>query len=440
MKSLFIFLFFFLKTLSSAALADTMVMVQGERKQLAKSSSIWVENGAVVQIDEGDRFDTLRAIKPGSSEVRLSRNSKKETYQIEVIDVLQQRTLTQLKKTMDKVLQLKVDVQSGNVVVTGKLVRLKDFQEIILACENLPCRFQFRAEVPPSVMASVENIMNQRLGKFSLPKMKLEHNDYLSIHVPQGSTFIKHIEQALAPMGIVVETSSSTIDLAPLVKVQITLAEVKREFLRQYGVLWPSSYQAQILPSLGGVQTPQLVQAQFWEKTGAGRVLANPNILCRSGKEAEFLAGGEFPTKIINVHLHEISWKKYGVLLKVAPQADFSGRMSVSLTTEVSSIDPSHQVDGIPGLFTNRVQTHFDLTQPQTIALSGLIKNEGSNVSEGLPGLSQIPILGSLFSSKSFRENRSELVIFVRPEVIYPDSPGGEIPLPLGLNSETELK
>jgi len=120
--------------------------------------------------------------------------------------------------------------------------------------------------------------------------------------------------------------------------------------------------------------------------------------------------------------MQDVVWKKYGIIMKVKPRADFSGKMSISIETEVSSIDPSTVGEGVPALFTNKIQSHFDLNESRVIALSGLIKNEQSESSKGLPGLSRIPILGALFSSKDFRDNRTELVVFVRPEVLSPGS------------------
>lgn len=85
-------------------------------------------------------------------------------------------------------------------------------------------------------------------------------------------------------------------------------------------------------------------------------------------------------------------------------------------------LDPSHSIDGIPGLLSNRIESHFDLKKSRTIALSGLLKNEWFHNSAGLPWLSQIPILGYLFSSKEYKNNETELVIFVTPEVIQPEA------------------
>jgi pilus assembly protein CpaC len=186
----------------------------------------------------------------------------------------------------------------------------------------------------------------------------------------------------------------------------------------QYGLKWPDTYSARILPQ-GLERTEDLIfNGKALEESGHGKILASPNIICRSGKEAEFLAGGEFPIKILNYKVQDIVWKRYGILLRVKPKADSAGRISLSIETEISTIDKSTAVDGVPGLLTNRVSSHFDLTQPRTIALSGLIKNEDGTSSAGIPYLSRVPILGPLFSSKDFQEKRTELVIFVRPSIL----------------------
>ena len=94
--------------------------------------------------------------------------------------------------------------------------------------------------------------------------------------------------------------------------------------------------------------------------------------------------------------------------------------MSIELETEISSIDKSREINGIPAIHGHKVVSQFDLIQSKTIALSGLVKNETGTAREGLPFLGQIPVLGKLFSSEEFLENQTELVIFVTPELMEP--------------------
>jgi pilus assembly protein CpaC len=105
----------------------------------------------------------------------------------------------------------------------------------------------------------------------------------------------------------------------------------------------------------------------------------------------------------------------------VRPKADFQGTISVELETEVSLIDMANAVEGVPAIKKSSVKSHFDLPGKRTIALSGLLRKELGESSEGLPLLSQIPVLGRLFSSKNYLNHRSEMVVFVTPEIQTPD-------------------
>ena len=154
-----------------------------------------------------------------------------------------------------------------------------------------------------------------------------------------------------------------------------------------------------------------------------GKVIANPKLLCRSGESAHFLAGGEIPIKLVGFKTSEVQWKKYGVILDITPLADIQRGISTKLVTEVSLLDEAHKIEGIPGLLTNRIETHFDIRGEKTIALSGLIKNEIGRGSQDTPLLSAIPLLGELFKSKEYKENKTELIIFVTPRVISPENP-----------------
>jgi pilus assembly protein CpaC len=417
--------------LSSCSWAEELILLQGQRKSFPRARSVWVENGSILRVDEGPQNEWLRALRPGQSELRLGEKS----FQIQVISLEQSRTKERLDQVLKTTLHLYSEVSHGEIFIKGKLLRWKDWESIASSCLNAGCKFNMAAQMTEDVFNEAESHIHRSLSEHSLPLLRIEVGEVPTVHIAQKSVLSKELERTLAPYGIRVENSPGSIEVAPLVKIQITVAEVKKDFFLQYGVKWPASYEAQILPLMAGASDAQFVAAQFWEHTGAGRVLASPNILCRSGKDAEFVAGGEFPIKIINFRLQDVIWKKYGIVLKVSPLADYSGNMSISLETEVSSIDPSRTVEGVPGLFTNRVQSHFDLSRPRTIALSGLIKNEESKNSEGLPSLSRIPFFGALFSSRDFRENKTELVIFVRPEIIHPDAPDVDPLLPKPIQS-----
>jgi len=429
MKYFLLILIFFFSNLSKAA---DLVLTIGESKRLPHAGSVWVENGKTIHIEDSGRDFILKALRPGASEFRLGENR----YSVSVLSLRQANTLQLLKPIVHQSLNQKILVSSGEVQVTGRIQSWKDWSLLAKACQKRNCHYSFQSKMDPEVFQESERQILKAISNFSLPKLHIEIGDGYFVKVPEKAPYLKALENALSPYGVEVIADQNSIDVAPLIKVQITVAEIKRDFMTKYGLKWPSAYKAQILPNtaLPALSDEELkegsLSAHALEASGAGRILATPNILCRSGKEAEFLAGGEFPIKILNMKIQEVVWKRYGVLMKVKPLADFNGRMSISIETEISSIDPARAVDGIPALFTNRVQSHFDLLKPKTIALSGLIKNEESRNSEGLPWISRIPILGALFSSKEYRDNKTELVIFVRPEILDADAPDTDMNLP----------
>ena len=138
--------------------------------------------------------------------------------------------------------------------------------------------------------------------------------------------------------------------------------------------------------------------------------------------KSQFFAGGEFPliTLAGKDNRQIVNWKKYGITLNFKPLVNSVGQMSLAIETEVSTIDKSKEVQGIPALLTHKVSSFFDLVESKTIALSGLIKNESGLSNSGLPFLKSLPLLGKLFSSEDFLENKSELVIFVTPQIMEP--------------------
>lgn len=350
------------------------------------------------------------------------------TESVQVVDPRQFDSYEQLKKACALLPGLKANFVRGVLAVQGDLFRAQDWHKLA----SLRLRYAMRARLSSSLQDEMQDALQALMVKAKLPRQVLIFSNGVEVRVSPKSLYREKYEELLSPYGVDVVVDSEALEIAPTVKVQITVAEIKRDLTMKYGLKWPSSYAATILRT-GKRELDDLpFSASALEAQGWGKILASPNIICRSGKEAEFLAGGEFPIKIMNYKIQDIVWKKYGILLKVKPVADSSGRMSISIETEVSTLDDSRKVDDIPGILTNHVSSHFDLSRPQTIALSGLIKSEDSRSHEGIPFLSRLPVLGALFSSRDFKENRSELVIFVRPSILEEESEHLEKPSHIG--------
>ena len=150
------------------------------------------------------------------------------------------------------------------------------------------------------------------------------------------------------------------------------------------------------------------------------RILAQPKLLCRSGEKAEFLAGGEIALPIVTANSSSVEYKKYGLILNISPFIDNYDNIATAIEVENSNI--ADFVNGIPNFQTSRVKTSINISNGQTIALSGLVSFTHSKSVDKVQGIGSIPILGELFKSRNFRRDESELVIFVTPQVITPES------------------
>jgi len=161
---------------------------------------------------------------------------------------------------------------------------------------------------------------------------------------------------------------------------------------------------------------------------GAVRELAEPNIIAMDGQEASFLAGGEYPVPVVQSDGARtgvsIVFKEYGVRLTFKPTIIDEDHIRLELTPEVSTIDFANGVkfDGfvIPGLLTRRAKTGVELRDGQSFALAGLLDNREIKSLSEVPILSQIPILGNLFKSKSFQKNETELMFIVTAQLVKP--------------------
>jgi pilus assembly protein CpaC len=224
-------------------------------------------------------------------------------------------------------------------------------------------------------------------------------------------------KKIFSPYGIKINHSSYALTNIPMIEITILATEIKRGEMSQIGVSWPAGTSFQILPKLKLDPAGLSVTLDHLEQKGWGRVLASPTLLTQSGETATFHSGGEFPIKTSNQYNASVVWKQYGILMKIKPRADFTGKMDVQVECEVSAID-NKNIDNLPGLLINRISSHFNLSETKTIALSGLLREEWDHSRQGLPGLSSLPIFGSLFSSENYRNKQSELVFFVTPRIV----------------------
>jgi pilus assembly protein CpaC len=164
--------------------------------------------------------------------------------------------------------------------------------------------------------------------------------------------------------------------------------------------------------------------------------LAEPNVLAINGKEASFVAGGEFPFPMVqpgaNGNMVSITFREFGIRIHFLPHITPRGTIQLQVAPEVSSLDYSNAVTivgtTIPALSTRRVQTEVELESGQSFVIAGLMDNRMTETISKIPGLASIPLLGKLFTSRAISRNNSELLVIVTPEVVRPIPAGQPLP------------
>ncbi len=161
------------------------------------------------------------------------------------------------------------------------------------------------------------------------------------------------------------------------------------------------------------------------ERDNMVTVLAEPNLTAVSGETASFLAGGEFPIPVASaLGQVTIEFKKYGVSLGFTPTVMGDGRISMRVRPEVSELTSTGGIVlnsiSVPALLTRWVETTVELGSGQSFMIAGLMKNSAATGVDKAPFLGDLPILGALFKSDKFRRNETELVIVITPYLVKP--------------------
>jgi pilus assembly protein CpaC len=173
---------------------------------------------------------------------------------------------------------------------------------------------------------------------------------------------------------------------------------------------------------------------QAMQENSLVKVLAEPNLVAISGQEAEFLAGGELPVPTPSQDGIAITFREYGIRLKFKPVVQAGQMIRMNVTSEVSEPDYTNAVQimgyTVPGLSKRMVTTVVEVGSGQTFAIAGLLSESVRGITNKVPGVGDIPVLGALFRSVNFERAETELMIFITPELASPLNAGEATYLP----------
>jgi pilus assembly protein CpaC len=245
------------------------------------------------------------------------------------------------------------------------------------------------------------------------------------------------------------------------VMLKVTVAEVSRSIIKQMGIDLSASlnygntavtfnnsnpFTANNGPLVSGNalttsfgSTPSVTATlRAMESAGVVRTLAEPNLTAISGESATFIAGGEFPIPTgvtcqttaagaVGQCAPSIAFKKFGVSLNFTPIVLTEGRISLHVMSEVSEVSTANSINisgiSVPSIQTRRAETTLEIPSGGAMAMAGLIQQQTKQAINGLPGLSTLPVLGSLFRSTDFANNQTDLMVIVTPLIVRSVAP-----------------
>jgi pilus assembly protein CpaC len=245
--------------------------------------------------------------------------------------------------------------------------------------------------------------------------------------------------------------NSLTIRGLDQVSLHVTVAEIRREIVKQLGVNMsgsgpngsvtldnPFAINGAVATSegiLNWVKGNQSFSAtlQAFERQGVAHTLAEPTVTAISGESAKFLAGGTVP--IVSGEscsagsgcTPTLVQQPYGVTLNFTPVVLSEGRIQLRIATEVTDVDYSTQISylgiSVPGFRTRNNTTTVELPSGGSIASAGLISTQTQQAVNGFPALMNLPVLGALFRSRDYLRNETELMIVVTPYIVHAIDP-----------------
>lgn len=243
-------------------------------------------------------------------------------------------------------------------------------------------------------------------------------------------------------------TDPQSLTETPTVQVKARFVELRQSTLREIGLDWATQSPAISFAYASDLETNDVFRGELGDflpsnalpldigkgngylgvglsltamidllgQSGEARIIAEPMLSALSGTSAEFQAGGELPIPIQGADgAPSVTFKDYGILLKVAPRVGDDARIRTRIEVEVSDVDESVTVLGVPGFSVRNAVTEMSGVSGQTLLIAGLIDEQQSRAVSEVPGLGQLPVIGRLFRSERFQNQQTELVVLITP-------------------------
>jgi pilus assembly protein CpaC len=331
-----------------------------------------------------------------------------------------------------------------NTAIPGNEIHVRTVENTIILTGSVAS-----AEEAQKALDIANGFVNDSAPSTSSPSISISNGSSGASSAGGGASAGSGGKSSGSAQGRVI--NALTIRGADQVSLHVTVAEIRREIIKQLGVNLsgsgpngsftldnPFAINGAVSPSggmLNWVKGSQSLNAtlQAFERQGVAHTLAEPTVTAVSGEGAKFLAGGTVP--IVSGEscsggacTPNLVQQPYGVTLNFTPVVLSQGRIQLRIATEVTDVDDSVQVTfagiAVPGFRTRNNTTTVELPSGGSIASAGLISTQTQQAINGFPALMNVPILGALFRSRDYQRNETELLIVVTPYIVHAVDPG----------------
>ena len=435
-----IWVFFFLSCSLSAFASENMTMVLGQQKTIKAPGMkrVAVGNPSIADVKAIDKSDQVLVTANGVGQTDIiiwDNQNKQRTIMIQVIAQDPKKIAKEVRGLLAGVEGISIKTLGERIIIDGQALREEDLKKISKISKLYP-QVTNLATLSPAVLDVITQHINKEFIKAGFVDIRAERLGSQIIidgDVPNETAKEKAAMIASA-FGVATKNFVKVgITLEKMVLVNVDFIEIDKGAMNEVGINWGDNLSLasdasgqgnfgtgvkSIFTGNYGLEASYGATINLIKDNQRARILSQPKLLCRSGEKAEFLAGGETAIPMVTMTTSTVEYKKFGMILNIEPKVDKNGNIATAIEVENSTI--ATFIEGNPTFQTSHVKTSINVRSGETIILSGLVSSKNAKAVDKLPGLGDIPILGELFKSRSFRDDQSELIIFVTPEVLTP--------------------
>ncbi len=388
---------------------------QGNRYSIGNPEVIRVKS----TVDQnGKSILLVQARQLGYSDLVVMGENSDKTYKFQVSAKRAAAFAIDVKRLLQGMPGIRTQKTGTGWVISGQARSVEDYEKILALRKNQPKRIRFIGRLSKTALTAAQLTIASHFKEAGIEFVTIKRAGQ---HYWLEGTVTKEREKRIAEeiarqiLPSIQSHIRVAFENATTLRFQVKMLEAIRADRDNVGFSWTTN-----IPKLFQVHKHFLkgsfsldASLDALSKRGLVKVLSKPMIYVNERGRAELRVGGEIPIKIQSRKRQSISWKQYGLLLQISVPGHANGLTRAKIKVQISDLDFSNAIDGLPGLRINNMETEVDLSDGKTVFLSGLLQTQKQRDQKGLAILQDIPVLGELFKSKTFLERKSELLIAI---------------------------